>query len=103
MKFDKIKPSRHFEANQQTRIDRKDITVSLVEDVMKNPLEVRQGRNGRVEYVGTSPTLPDTVITIAVSATTSAGNSIGRVVTGYKDRRAKKRFTRARRDSKSAE
>ncbi len=90
-KFDKIKLSRHQQQNLDDEVPGHDLTREEAEEIIRNPDHTDTQPDGRERFWGF---VRSKQYRVAVSATASAAMSgvvsVGRVITGHRDRPPKK-------------
>ncbi len=85
-KFDKIKLSRHQQANLEDGVPGHDLTRDEAEEIIKNAVRTETQPDGRGRFWGIVGQKPYRVV---VSAVASAVTSVGRVVTAHRSRTPK--------------
>ena len=83
MAYDKIKQSAEYE-NKKTQLSGHNIPLETIKEVVDNPTREETQKRGRKVYWSKLETYVYPIRAV-VSATTSAGNAIGRIVTAFID------------------
>ncbi len=89
-KFDKIKLSRHQQQNLDDEVPGHDLTREAAEEIIRNPVHTDTQPDGRERFWGfVGQKTYRAVVSAAASAVASTVLSVGRVVTGHRDRTPK--------------